>query len=92
MKEYFVYILSNSSGTLYTGVTNNLKRRLGEHKSGEIPGFASRYHLGRLVCFEKTGQIRSAIEREKQIKGWMRKKKVELIESMNPNWNDLSAE
>ncbi len=65
---------------------------MAEHKSGEMQGFASRYRLGRLVLFEKTGQIKFAIEREKQIKGWKRIKKVELIESMNPNWKDLSTE
>jgi putative endonuclease len=92
MREYFVYILSNPSGTLYIGVTNNLERRMAEHRSGEIPGFASRYQMGRLVNFEVTGQIESAIAREKQIKGWLRKKKVELIEAMNPNWKDLSKE
>ncbi|QPJ61938.1 MAG: GIY-YIG nuclease family protein [Candidatus Nitronauta litoralis] len=90
MKEYFVYILTNPSGTLYTGVTNSLERRMAEHKSGMLPGFASRYCLGRLVYFEKTDQVESAINREKQIKGWKRKKKIELIESMNPNWKDLS--
>ncbi len=92
MKEYFVYILTNSSGTLYTGVTNNLERRLAEHKSGEVPGLASRYQMGRLVYFESTGRIESAIAREKEIKGWRREKKVDLIESLNPNWKDLSGE
>ena len=92
MKEYFVYILTNASGTLYTGVTNNLERRIAEHRSGEVQGFANRYRLGRLVYFEKTDRIKSAIEREKQINGWKRKRKIELIESVNPNWKDLSAE
>ncbi len=65
---------------------------MAEHRSGEMAGFASRYQLGRLVFFEKTDQIKSAIAREKQIKGWVRKKKVALIESMNPNWKDLNGE
>lgn len=90
MKEYFVYILTNASGTLYTGVTNNLERRLAEHTPREMSGFARRYKMGRLVYFEKKHEIKSAITREKQIKAWLRKKKVELIESENPDWRDLS--
>ncbi|QPJ60887.1 MAG: GIY-YIG nuclease family protein [Candidatus Nitronauta litoralis] len=90
MKEYFVYILTNASGNLYTGVTNNLERRIAEHRSGDMSGFARRYQMGRLVYFEKSNEVKSAIAREKQVKGWLRKKKVELIESENPDWRDLS--
>ncbi len=92
MKEYFVYILTNASGTLYTGMTNNLERRMREHKFGEVPGFARRFRLARLVYFEKGGEVESAIAREKQIKGWLRKRKIELIESVNPDWRDLSED
>ena len=90
MREYFVYILSSKSKTLYTGVTNNLERRVYEHKHKLIPGFTSRYNISRLVYFEATSDIRAAIAREKQIKGWTRSKKVALIEAMNPEWHDLS--
>ena len=75
---------------LYTGVTNNLERRMYEHKNKLIPGFASKYNLKKLVYFEETIDVNAAITREKQIKGWLRKKKVALIELENPEWNDLS--
>ena len=91
MKEYFVYIMANQSKTIYTGVTNNLLRRVQEHKSGVIKGFTSKYHITRLVYFESGHNINEAIYREKQIKGWLRAKKVALIETVNPNWHDLSA-
>jgi putative endonuclease len=84
--------MTNTSKTLYTGVTNNLERRVYEHKHKLIPGFTSRYNIGKLVYYEDTPDILSAIAREKQIKGWLRKKKVSLIESVNPGWCDLSAE
>ena len=91
MKEYFVYILaSKTNGTLYTGVTANLKTRIFQHKTGFIKGFTEKYEVHRLVHYEKTTDIRSAIEREKEIKGWLRKKKISLIEETNPDWNDLS--
>jgi putative endonuclease len=90
VKTYYVYILSNKSRTLYTGVTNNLERRVSEHKLKLIPGFTCRYNLTRLVYFEVFGDIRSAIGREKQIKGWLRAKKVALIVAGNPAWQDLS--
>lgn len=77
---------------LYTGVTNNLERRLYEHKQHLIPGYTNRYNITRLVYYESTLDVRSAIEREKQIKGWLRSKKIALIESLNPTWNDLSVE
>ena len=92
MKQYFVYIITNQSKTLYTGVTNNLERRIYEHKQKLIPGFSSKYNLTKLVYFEVTQDIESAISREKQIKGWLRIKKKRLIESMNPAWKDLSED
>lgn len=91
MKQYYVYIMTNKSRTLYTGVTNNLERRVHEHKQKLIPGFTTKYNISRLVFFEATQDIRAAIEREKQIKGWLRSKKIALIESVNPTWADLSA-
>ena len=91
MRQYYVYILTNKKqGVLYTGVTNNLERRMYEHKNKLIPGFASKYNLKKLVYFEETIDVSAAITREKQIKGWLRKKKVALIELENPKWNDLS--
>jgi len=91
MKQYYVYILTNRSRTLYTGVTNDLQRRVYEHKHKLVPGFTAKYNLTRLVYYEATPDIRAAIAREKQIKGWLRAKKIALIESMNPKWEDLSA-
>jgi len=83
--------MTNKSRTLYTGVTNDLERRVYEHKQKLVPGFTSKYNITRLVYFETTEDIRAAIEREKQIKGWLRSKKVALIESENPEWRDLSV-
>ena len=91
MNQYYVYIMTNKSRTLYTGVTNNLERRVYEHKQKLIPGFTTKYNISRLVFFEATEDIRAAIEREKQIKGWLRSKKIALIESVNPQWEDLSS-
>ena len=91
MRHYYVYIMANAVKTLYTGVTNNLERRAYEHKHGLVPGFTSRYGLTRLVCFEETSDVLAAITREKQIKGWLRRKKLALIESQNPGWEDLSS-
>ena len=90
-RQYYVYILTNASRTLYTGVTNNLERRVFEHKHKLVPGFPSKYHITRLVYFEVTQDIHAAISREKQIKGWLRAKKIALIESVNPEWKDLSV-
>ena len=90
MKQYYVYIMTNHSGTLYTGMTNNLKRRIYEHKHKLVEGFTKKYRLFRLVYFEETQSVRAAIEREKQIKGWSRRKKIALIESVNLRWSDLS--
>lgn len=89
-QSYYVYILTNNSGTLYTGVTNDLVRRLTEHRQSRPNSFTSRYKVGRLVYYEETSDVLSAIEREKQIKGWLRSKKVALIKSLNPLWKDLS--
>ena len=84
--------MTNRSRVLYTGVTSNLTRRVYQHKKKLVEGFTKRYNLTRLVYYEAGDDIRSAIQREKQIKGWLRKRKIELIESINPNWDDLSEE
>ena len=84
--------MMNRSKTLYTGVTNNLMRRVGEHKMGSGSCFAAKYKLDRLVYFERFEDIHNALEREKRIKGWLRIKKIALIVSMNPAWRDLSQE
>jgi len=84
--------MTNNSKTLYTGVTNNLNRRVYEHKNKLIQGFTAKYNITKLVYFEICTDINQAIAREKQIKSWLRKKKVYLIESVNPEWNDLSQE
>jgi putative endonuclease len=91
-KTYFVYIMTNRSKTLYTGVTGNLIRRVREHKMGTGSGFAAKYKVDRLVYFERFEDVRNAIEREKRIKGWLRMKKIALIVSTNPAWRDLSVE
>ena len=89
---YFVYILSNwDDAVIYVGVTSNLPRRLYEHKNGLADGFTKRYHVHKLVYYEHTNDVRSAIAREKQLKGWTRNKKNALISKMNPNWIDLSS-
>ena len=88
--EYYIYILSNlSRGVLYVGVTNDLVRRIYEHKQGAVDGFTKQYHVHRLVYYEMYNVVNIAISREKQIKKWYRKWKVELIEKMNPEWSDL---
>ena len=91
-KSYYVYIMSSPSRTLYTGVTNDLERRVHEHKSGAVPGFTKRYKIDRLVYFQETNDIGAAIAAEKQIKGLLRPKKIALIEQENPLWLDLGAE
>ena len=91
LRLYSTYILSNTSMTLYIGVTNNLVRRISQHKKGHGSRFTSRYHFDRLVYFEQTPDIRDAIAREKVLKGWSRKRKIELVKTMNPRWSDLSA-
>ena len=92
MKHYYVYIMTNRSKTLYTGVTNNLQMRMYEHQHHLIAGFTSKYQITRLVYFEETSDVNAALAREKHIKGWLRAKKVALIESINPDWQDLSEE
>ena len=90
---YFVYILSNwNDSVLYIGVTGNLPRRLYEHRNHLVDGFSSKYNTEKLVYFEETTDVYSAISREKQLKGWTRKKKNDLIMKMNPEWKDLSAD
>ena len=89
----FVYIITNKNNTvLYTGVTNNIQRRIFEHKEKRVKGFSSRYNVNKLVWFEIHEFIISAIKREKQIKGGSRKKEIELIQNMNPDWKDLYYE
>jgi len=91
MKSYFVYILTNQSrGTLYVGVTNDLERRLAEHREGLNSGFTKKYGLDVLVYFEETSDIEAAILREKQLKNWRRQWKINLIETTNSEWKDLS--
>ncbi len=90
MRTYYVYILTSSTGTLYTGVTNDLFRRVYEHKRKLVEGFTRKYNIDRLVYYEETHDVNAALLREKQIKGWLRKKKIALIQSMNPKWEDLS--
>ena len=92
MAEYYVYIMTNGKRTLYTGVTNNLYRRVYEHKEKLIPGFTKKYNIDYLVYVENTNDVIAAITREKQIKGWTRAKKISLIESSNPDWRDLSLD
>ena len=90
MNNYFVYILaSKKNGTIYTGVTSDLIKRVYQHKSGLIKGFTEKYNVKLLVYYEIHGDIREAIKREKNIKAWKRKWKLELIEKMNPQWLDL---
>ena len=92
MKQYYVYIMTSNSGTLYTGMTNDLQRRVYQHKQKLIPGFTYRYNVNRLVYFEVFNEPQQAIAREKQIKGWLRHKKIALIEEQNPTWCDLSED
>ena len=91
MQEYYVYILTNyTDSTLYIGVTNDLRRRLYEHKTKQLPGFINKYNLTKLVYFEKTTDIKSAIQREKNLKKWNRAWKIDLIKKFNPTFEDLS--
>jgi putative endonuclease len=88
--KYFVYLMTNKNNTvIYTGVTNDLNRRVYEHKEKLVYGFTKKYNVNKLVYFESTNDIYSAIQREKQIKAGSRKKKIELINSINPEWKDL---
>ena len=89
----FVYILSNKNNTvLYVGVTNDIHRRLNEHKSGLVDGFTKKYNVNKIVYCEEHKNPETAIQREKQIKGWSRNKKISLINSLNPSWNDLTLQ
>jgi putative endonuclease len=90
-RYYYVYILTNRSKTLYVGMTNNLSRRVWEHKQGQGSEFCKRYKIDRLVYYESFDEVVKAINREKQIKGLLRIKKMQLIVSLNPTWSDLSA-
>jgi putative endonuclease len=90
--NFYVYILTNRSKTLYIGVTNHLERRIMEHRSKTVPGFTKKYNISLLVYFENFEDIRQAIQREKELKGWKRDKKINLIEIGNPHWEDLSKD
>ncbi len=90
-KHYYVYMLSSPSHVLYTGVTNDLARRVFEHRRKLVPGFTRRYNVTQLVHFEETSNVSSAIAREKEIKAWRRTKKVALVDAANPGWADLAA-
>ncbi len=89
-KTYYVYIMTNQSRTVYVGLTNNVQRRVREHKTGQIEGFSRHYNIDTLVYVESFGDVSSAIAREKQIKRWRREKKLRLITQENPDWRDLS--
>ncbi|MCY4127614.1 MAG: GIY-YIG nuclease family protein [Gammaproteobacteria bacterium] len=91
-RQHYVYIMTNRPKTLYVGVTNDLRRRVYQHKQKLIHGFTKKYNLNRLAWYEQTSDITSAIAREKQMKNWRRSKKIDLIESLNPRWDDLSME
>ena len=92
MHEYYVYIMAGKSRTIYTGMTNNLQRRVSEHQTGRGSMFTSKYRVNQLVYYETTSSVHVAIAREKEIKAWRREKKVALIEGMNPTWRDLSSD
>jgi len=91
-KEYSVYIMASRTKVLYTGVSGNLMERVWQHKNKVTKGFTARYNVSKLIYYSQTSDINEALEFEKRIKGWIRKKKIELIESMNPNWDDLADE
>lgn len=91
-RRYYVYVMANLSRTLYVGVTGDLERRVWQHKTHRGGTFTAKYGLNRLVYLEEAEQVLDAISREKQIKGWLRAKKLALIETLNPDWQDLSAE
>ena len=91
MRVYYVYILASRSRRLYVGVTNDLERRVFEHRSGACT-FTRKYRIRRLVYYETTDNVMAAIAREKEIKGWLRKRKLALVDSVNPKWDDLAAD
>ena len=90
--HYYVYILSNQHGMLYTGITNDLERRVREHKSSKSPGFTQKYNINRLIYFEEFQSRVEAIAAEKRVKGWTRKKKLDLIRTQNPKFADLTED
>jgi putative endonuclease len=90
--QYSVYIMANKGGVLYVGITNNFEARVYQHKNKLLDGFTKRYNIDMLVYFEVTTDVSAAIAREKQIKGWRRSKKIGLVQSMNPDWTDLSED
>ncbi|MCK5315047.1 MAG: GIY-YIG nuclease family protein [Anaerolineales bacterium] len=92
MKKYYVYILNSPTGTIYTGMTNDLEKRVYQHKNKLIEGFTKKYNVTRLAYFEETTDVNAAIAREKEIKGWRRSKKLALIKSLNPTWRDLAED
>ena len=92
MKDYYVYIMTNNSKTLYIGVSNDLNRRIYEHKNKLIEGFTKKYNLTKLVYYETCNSVGDAIRREKQLKNWHRQWKINLIESVNKEWKDLSLD
>ena len=92
VRSFYVYILASKRRTLYTGVTSDLRTRIGQHRTGSTQHFASRYMCHSLVYFEEFRYVRDAIAREKEIKGWLRKKKIALIEKSNPEWKNFSAD
>jgi putative endonuclease len=89
--NYYVYIMASQTRVLYIGVTNDLERRVEQHKNGLVPGFTSKYRVRRLVYFEETSDIHAALTRGRQLKGWTRAKKVTFIKSVNPEWSDLGG-
>ena len=91
-KQYFVYILTNATRVLYIGMTNNLERRIWEHTVKRVPGFTAQYNISWLVYYEEFDQVLDALDREKQLKGWRRAKKIALIERMNTEWRDLALD
>jgi putative endonuclease len=90
--QYFIYIMASDSGTLYIGVTNDLYKRVWQHKNNIIEGFTKKYNCHKLIYFEETTDVESAILREKQLKNWNRSKKESLIKIKNPTWKDLSKD
>ena len=91
-RAYFIYIVASKSGVLYVGSTSDLVRRIYQHRHGLIPGFTKQYNVDRLVWWETTPNSRAMVEREREIKGWRREKKVRLIEAANPGWHDLAVD
>ncbi len=92
MKTYYVYIMASKLRVLYVGITSKIVARVWQHKQKEVKGFTERYNCNQLVYFDAFSDVRAAIAREKEIKGWRRSKKLNLIESMNPKWKDLSED